>query len=255
MAGALAARGIRASFGVVSFPRDGRTADGLTSRVRNGGIESRATEPAPTTKATAINHLHQMVTRIAASNITVLILGETGVGKELMAEEVHRLSPRAGKPFLRLSCAALTESLLESELFGHERGAFTGAVQTKRGLLETADGGTVFLDEIGDLPHSVQVKLLRVLEERHVLRVGALKSRPIDVRFVSATNRDLEADIQRGRFERISTSGSMGSRWCPTPARRGSTRSKAWPRRSSSTRTGRWDARTPRPFQPRRSSS
>jgi transcriptional regulator with GAF, ATPase, and Fis domain len=132
--------------------------------------------------------------------LSVLLLGETGVGKEVLAEEVHRRSPRRKKPFLRLNCAAVTETLLESELFGHEKGAFTGAVTTKPGLLETANGGTVFLDEIGEIAPSIQVKLLRVLEERMVMRVGALKAAPIDVRFVAATNRDLEAEIARGRF-------------------------------------------------------
>src|SRR5262249_42601323 len=114
--------------------------------------------------------------------------------------KVHKLSPRAAKPCLRLNCAALSESLLESELFGYERGAFTGAVGTKQGLLETADGGSIFLDEVGELPMSIQVKLLRVIEERVGTRVGGLKPRPLDVRFIAATNRDLEAEIARGAF-------------------------------------------------------
>ncbi|HSS02688.1 MAG TPA: sigma 54-interacting transcriptional regulator, partial [Kofleriaceae bacterium] len=125
---------------------------------------------------------------------------ETGAGKEVLAETIHRLSPRRDAPFLRLNCAALSETLLESELFGHERGAFTGATHGKPGLLETANGGTVFLDEVGELAMSTQVKLLRVLEEREVLPVGGLKPRPIDVRFVAATNRDLEAEIERRTF-------------------------------------------------------
>ena len=147
-----------------------------------------------------MQRLRRLVERVAAGNISVLLLGETGVGKEVFAEMVHRLSPRAKGPFLRLSCAALSESLLESELFGHERGAFTGAVQTKHGHLEMAQGGTVFLDEVGEMPPSIQVKLLRVLEERRVTRVGGLKARDIDVRFIAATNRQLEAEIPAGRF-------------------------------------------------------
>jgi DNA-binding NtrC family response regulator len=144
--------------------------------------------------------VRELIGRIAASTISVLILGETGVGKEVLAEMVHRRSPRASKPFLRLNCAALSDSLLESELFGHERGAFTGAVAQKRGLLETADGGTVFLDEVGEMPLSTQVKLLRVIEERMVTRVGGLSPKSLDVRFVAATNRDLEAEVARGTF-------------------------------------------------------
>jgi DNA-binding NtrC family response regulator len=143
--------------------------------------------------------LFDQVARIAPNPISVLILGETGVGKEVLAEEIHRRSGRRGR-FVPLNCAALTETLLESELFGHEKGAFTGAIASKQGLFETADGGTVFLDEIGDLPASIQVKLLRVLEERKVLRVGGLSPRSVDVRFIAATHRDVERDSNAGRF-------------------------------------------------------
>jgi DNA-binding NtrC family response regulator len=139
------------------------------------------------------------VERVARGTISVLILGETGVGKERIAEEIHRRSGRAG-PFVALNCGAINEGVLESELFGHERGAFTSAHSTKPGLLETADGGTLFLDEVGELPLTMQVKLLRVLEERKVLRVGARAARPVDLRVVSATNRDPEQEIERGRF-------------------------------------------------------
>jgi two-component system, NtrC family, response regulator AtoC len=139
--------------------------------------------------------------RLAAkSSISVLLLGETGVGKEVLARAVHALSPRAARPFLGLNCAALAESLLESELFGHEKGAFTGALQAKPGLFEAADGGTVFLDEIGEMPLTIQVKLLRVLELREVMRVGGRTPRRVDVRFIAATNRDLEAEAARGAF-------------------------------------------------------
>jgi transcriptional regulator with PAS, ATPase and Fis domain len=144
--------------------------------------------------------VHALVARVAKSMLSVLILGETGSGKDVLAERLHRLSSRADKPFLKLNCAAFSEQLLESELFGHERGAFTGAMTTKPGLLETADTGTVFLDEVGELPLALQAKLLRVLEDRKVLRVGALKPREIDVRFVAATNRDLEAEVRAGSF-------------------------------------------------------
>ena len=143
---------------------------------------------------------YEIALRAAQSGISVLITGETGSGKEVFAETIHQRSNRRGRPFLRLNCAALSESLLESELFGHERGAFTGASHTKPGLLESTDQGTVFLDEIGEMPLSIQAKLLRVLEERTILRVGATKPRPIDVRFIWATNRDLRAEASAGRF-------------------------------------------------------
>jgi two-component system, NtrC family, response regulator AtoC len=143
---------------------------------------------------------YDIAVRAAASGISVLITGETGSGKEIFAETIHARSNRRGKPLLRLNCAALTETLLESELFGHERGAFTGATQAKAGLLESNDEGTVFLDEIGEMPLATQAKLLRVLEEKSILRVGATKPRPIDVRFIWATNRDLRAEAKLGRF-------------------------------------------------------
>ncbi|MGK3990054.1 sigma 54-interacting transcriptional regulator [Sorangium sp. So ce136] len=148
----------------------------------------------------AMQRLYALAERVAGAPITVLLLGETGAGKEVLAEHIHRRSPRAQGPFLRLNCAALSESLLESELFGHEKGAFTSAGQAKLGLLETAEKGTVLLDEVGELPPSIQVKLLRVLEDRKVMRVGGLSPRPIDVRFLSATNRDLAAEVKRGAF-------------------------------------------------------
>jgi DNA-binding NtrC family response regulator len=184
--------------GVALFPRDGRDPDSLLERA--APVERGAPSAPTVVVGSAMHQLRRLVDRIADSHISVLIMGETGVGKELLADTIHRRSKRAERPFLRLSCAALSESLLESELFGHERGAFTGAVAAKPGLLETADGGTVFLDEVGELPMSLQVKLLRVLEERQVLRVGALKPRPVDMRFVAATNRDLESEVARGTF-------------------------------------------------------
>jgi transcriptional regulator with PAS, ATPase and Fis domain len=150
----------------------------------------------------ALRNLHRLIERAAPSDITVLLLGETGVGKEVFARRIHALSPRAGGPFLGLNCAAVAPSLFESELFGHERGAFTGANQMKLGLLETAQGGTVLLDEVGEMPLTIQVKLLRVLEERQILRIGGTRTRPIDVRILSATNRNLEADVEAGSFRR-----------------------------------------------------
>jgi transcriptional regulator with GAF, ATPase, and Fis domain len=147
-----------------------------------------------------MQRLAPMIDRVAAGQINVLILGETGVGKEVMARTLHVRSTRALGPLVCINCAAFTESLLESEIFGHEKGAFTGALQAKVGLLESANGGTVFLDEVGEMPLSLQAKLLRVLEQREVLRVGSLRPRAIDVRFLSATNRDLEVEIREGRF-------------------------------------------------------
>jgi DNA-binding NtrC family response regulator len=150
----------------------------------------------------AMQRIHQLAERAAAGTINVLITGETGVGKELLAETVHRLSPRKEGPYVCLNCAALSETLLESELFGHERGAFTGAFQAKAGLLETAAEGSLFLDEVGELPLATQAKLLRVIETREVNRLGSLKPRRIDVRFIAATNRNLEVEVARGAFRR-----------------------------------------------------
>jgi DNA-binding NtrC family response regulator len=144
----------------------------------------------------------RFVNLIARSHLTVLILGETGAGKEVMAERIHRTSPRASGPFVRLNCAAFPEALLESELFGHEKGAFTGAMQAKPGLVETADRGTLLLDEVGEMPPNTQAALLRVLETREVRRVGSVQPFAVDVRILSATNSDLEARVAEGRFRR-----------------------------------------------------
>ncbi|MGO8997235.1 MAG: sigma 54-interacting transcriptional regulator [Polyangiaceae bacterium] len=147
-----------------------------------------------------MHELYALVDRIAAGNINVLVMGETGVGKELVAERLHDRSRRRAKPFLRLNCAAVAESLLEAELFGYERGAFTGATQAKPGLLEVAHGGTFFLDEVGEMPLALQAKMLRALESQQVMRVGGLSPRTIDVRFVAATNRNLEEQVRVGGF-------------------------------------------------------
>src|SRR5580704_16181872 len=144
--------------------------------------------------------LERQMAKVAPSNSTVLILGESGTGKELVARAVHRNSLRAAGPFVAINCAALTETLLESELFGHERGAFTGAITQKKGKLEVAEGGTVFLDEIGELSPLLQAKLLRVLQQREMERVGSTKTIPLDIRLLTATNRDLEEEVKKGRF-------------------------------------------------------
>jgi two-component system response regulator AtoC len=147
-----------------------------------------------------MSELYELADRAAKSSMAILILGETGVGKEVIAERIHASSPRRERPLLRVNCAALTEGVLASELFGHERGAFTGAHATKIGIFEAANGGTVFLDEIGELSMETQAKLLRVLETGELTRVGSHQPRQVDVRVVSATNRDLGEQIARGKF-------------------------------------------------------
>jgi len=147
-----------------------------------------------------LRRLQRDIARAAQANSTVLILGETGTGKELVARSIHQSGPRARKPFVAVNCAALSETLLESELFGHEKGAFTGAIAQKKGRLEIAEGGTVFLDEIGEMPLQLQVKLLRVLQERQMERVGGTQPVKLDIRLIAATNRNLEEEARAGRF-------------------------------------------------------
>ena len=151
-------------------------------------------------KSPEMQRVYWLADRFAQGKINVLLVGETGVGKEVLAEHIHRASPRAGGPFLRLNCASFRGELLESELFGHERGAFTGAVAAKPGLVELAHGGTLFLDEIGETPLDLQSRLLRFLEDRQALRVGGTEARKVDVRIISATNRELSSEISSGRF-------------------------------------------------------
>src|SRR5438874_892418 len=141
-----------------------------------------------------------LVAQVGPSKASVLITGESGTGKELIAEAICAASPRANAPFVRLHCAALAESLLESELFGHEKGAFTGAVARREGRFKQADGGTLFLDEIGEIPQGTQVKLLRVLQERTLERVGGNETIKVDVRLIAATNRDVKAEIKKSNF-------------------------------------------------------
>ena len=148
----------------------------------------------------AIQSIFKIVERIADTPSTVLISGESGTGKELIAKALHENSSRVGKPFIKINCAAIPENLVESELFGHEKGAFTGAVTSKPGRLELANGGTLFLDEIGEIPLEMQVKLLRALQESEFERVGGLSTIQVDVRLIAATNRDLQKEIEAGRF-------------------------------------------------------
>ena len=144
--------------------------------------------------------LYAQVELAARALISILLFGETGVGKEVLARAIHARSARAERPFMGINCAALSGTLLEGELFGYEKGAFTGAVQARPGLFEAADGGSVFLDELGEMPADTQAKVLRLIEERTVTRLGGRTARAIDVRFISATNRDLRLDVEQGRF-------------------------------------------------------
>nr|WP_320131462.1 sigma 54-interacting transcriptional regulator [uncultured Holophaga sp.] len=185
----------------------------LRKRIRDGIMtelqdreprEPQRKEVAPSSNivgsSDAMKGVFQLIQGVATTDATVLILGESGTGKELVAREIHTTSRRAGGPFVAINCAALPESIIESELFGHEKGAFTGAVSSRKGRFEQADGGTIFLDEVGELPLAVQAKLLRVLQERTFDRVGGDKPIKTDTRVLAATNRDLEAGIKAGTF-------------------------------------------------------
>ena len=190
-------------------PDDGTTVETLISelraRLRNGGRRSAAAPIAvapgqPIVIDSAMKRVYTLVERIADTAMTCLILGETGVGKELVAEAIHKRSSRRDKSLIKLNCAALPETLLESELFGYERGAFTGAERRKVGFFEAADGGTLFLDEIGEMPLTLQAKLLRVLERKVITRVGGTTEVATNARLIAATHRDLEAEVRAGRF-------------------------------------------------------
>jgi DNA-binding NtrC family response regulator len=172
-----------------------RLAVELASLRRQLGVESSLAGSSP-----AIAKLRDAIARLAPIPSPVLVLGESGSGKELVARDLHRLGGHPKAPFLALNSAALPENLIESELFGHERGAFTGAAATRRGAFEAAERGTLFLDEIGELPAPAQAKLLRVLEDRQVTRLGGSRALPVEARVVAATHRDLEQDVQKGRF-------------------------------------------------------
>ena len=151
-------------------------------------------------KSKVMQDVYETIRKVAPTNATILIEGESGTGKELVAKSIHFNSPRREKPFVAVSCSALAENLLESELFGHEKGAFTGAVAMKKGRFELADGGTLFLDEIGELSQSLQVKLLRVIQEKVVERVGGIKPLSVDIRILAATNKELKQEMAQGQF-------------------------------------------------------
>ena len=199
------ATGVVASAATVLCPEDGTTVETLIGKLRaalRGG--ARAAAPAspagPVVIDPAMRRVYSLVDRIADTAMTVLILGETGVGKELVAEAIHQRSSRRAESLIKLNCAALPETLLESELFGYERGAFTGADRRKVGFFEAANGGTLFLDEIGEMPLALQAKLLRVLERKVITRVGGTAEVATDTRLIAATHRDLDAEVRTGRF-------------------------------------------------------
>jgi len=206
LVGACAKAGLEARTATAWFPRHGRSADALLARANAalkaaGPANGAARDGAPKGIA-AMQRVRDLAARAASATINLLILGETGVGKDVLANLVHHLSPRSDKPFVPINCASLSQSLAESELFGHEKNAFTDALKAKVGLIESANGGTIFLDEIGDMPLPIQAKLLRVIEAQEVMPVGAVRARPIDVRFIAATNRDLESAALKGDFRR-----------------------------------------------------
>ena len=173
---------------------------GLRDRIDGDQRRGERSGPPLTYGDPAMRPVVEAIEKVARTSATVLLLGESGTGKEVAASEIHARSPRAARPFMAINCAALSEQLLESELFGHEKGAFTGATDRQRGRLELADGGTFFLDEVGELKPELQAKLLRVLQERRFERVGGTRTLEVDVRWIAATNRDLRAMIDEGRF-------------------------------------------------------
>ena len=206
---------VEVKVGLAVFPRHGTKPDEILGRARSalrtarGGRTEVVTAPAAEARTpetdvvvadSQMRRVYQLVQKVADTPMTVLIIGETGTGKEVVAEALHRESSRKGRSFVRLNCACLPETLLESELFGHERGSFTGADKRKIGFFEAEDGGTIFLDEIGEITAAVQAKLLRVLEEHKITRVGGTQEIAVDVRVVCATNRDLEGEVSRGAF-------------------------------------------------------
>jgi DNA-binding NtrC family response regulator len=172
----------------------------LRSRAMEADLERGRLFENMTGKSPVMRKVFDTISRVAPSKASVLITGESGVGKELVADAVHELSPRKGKPLIKVHCAALSTGVLESELFGHEKGAFTGAVSRRRGRFELANGGTLFLDEIGDIDQNIQIKLLRVLQEHEFERVGGEETVETDVRIIAATNKNLKEEIEKGNF-------------------------------------------------------
>jgi DNA-binding NtrC family response regulator len=206
-----------ATIGLASFPADGCHLDDLLAQARGAALSARAEKirhPGPLTHVIPVGaeevlvadpamfRLYALLDRLARADLPVLIEGETGTGKELIAAKLHYSSARRDAPFVTVNCAAIPENLVESELFGHERGAFSGAAVARLGLIASADGGTLLLDEVGELPAPAQAKLLRVLETKRLRAIGEVRERHIDVRVVSATNRDLTIDVQSGRFRK-----------------------------------------------------
>ncbi|MGN6107582.1 MAG: sigma 54-interacting transcriptional regulator [Kofleriaceae bacterium] len=200
--------------GIAVAPEDGRTADALLERARAalrqartpGALVMAAVAPGPAASSDvvvaspAMRRIYSLIERVADSSLSILILGETGVGKEVVAEAIHARSGRRAGPMIKINCASIPENLLESELFGHERGSFTGADRRKIGFFEAANGGTIFLDEIGEMQPALQSKLLRVLERKVITRVGGLDEIAVDVRVIAATHRDVEAEVRGDRF-------------------------------------------------------
>jgi sigma-54 specific flagellar transcriptional regulator A len=190
---------------VVAWPANYATLSACLDKLGGGAPEVTSVRPPElfrslTGSSTAIQRTRKLIQQVAPSDATVLILGESGTGKEVIARNLHYYSPRRSKPFVPVNCGAIPGELLESELFGHEKGAFTGALSSRQGRFEMAEGGTLFLDEIGDMPLAMQVKLLRVLQERCFERVGSNKTIYCDVRIIAATHRNLEDEIGRNRF-------------------------------------------------------
>ena len=174
--------------------------DNVTNILSN--IEAKELFPEIVGSSAAMRHIFTQIMKVAATDSTVFICGESGTGKELIASSIYQHSMRSGKPFIKINCVAIPEGLLESELFGHEKGAFTGAIDQKKGKFEIAEGGTVFLDEIGDMPLNTQAKLLRVLQEKEFERVGGLKPIKVNIRFIAATNKNLPEMIKQGKFKK-----------------------------------------------------